>query len=90
MLLCKTLGVKKLLDFAEKLPWLQARLQQLLALKKLSGALIDFQKKQVVVVVVSPLAELSLMYVGLSGILVVVKTLRYICWACVSGSVVEK
>ena len=32
----------------------------------------------VVVVVVSPLAELSLVYVGLSGILFVVKTLRYI------------
>ena len=45
---------------------------------------------ETVVVVVSPLSELSLVYIGLSGILVVVKTLRYICWAFVSGSVVEK
>ena len=31
--LCKNLGVKKLLDFAGKCPWLQARRQQLPALK---------------------------------------------------------
>ena len=31
--LCKNLGVKKLLDFAGKRPWLQARSQQLPALK---------------------------------------------------------
>ena len=47
-------------------------------------------RSNMVVVVVSPLAELSLVYFELSGILVVVKTLRYICWACVSESVVEK
>ena len=31
--LCKNLGVKKLLDFAGKRPWLQARRQQLPAIK---------------------------------------------------------